>query len=213
MIIIYRIIEKVKKNPTLIILGETGCGKTTQVPQYLHEAGLNRGKMIGITQPRRVAAISIAKRVAIEKNCALGELVGYAVRFEDMTSDSTRIKYMTDGILLREALSDRTLIKYSVIILDEAHERTLSTDVLFGIVKNAQLKRKQKQLDPLKIIVMSATMDVDHFHQYFPESSVAILEGRTFTVKVHSPNITDESMYCDIIYNTIFQIHTDGDEK
>jgi ATP-dependent RNA helicase DHX33 len=168
--------------------------------------------MIGITQPRRVAAITVARRVAVEKDCSVGQLVGYAVRFEDNTSEQTKIKYMTDGTLLREALNNRLLTKYSCIILDEAHERTLSTDILFGIVKNAQLKRRQKQMDPLKIIVMSATMDVDHFHKYFPDSDVVILEGRTFTVKVHSP-INEVANYGSVVFNTIFQIHEDGDEK
>lgn len=123
------------QNPVLIVIGETGSGKTTQMTQYLAEAGLaDRGK-IGCTQPRRVAATSVAKRVAEEVGCRLGEEVGYAIRFEDCTGPDTKIKYMTDGLLLREALIDPDMSQYSCIILDEAHERSINTDVLFGLLK------------------------------------------------------------------------------
>lgn len=124
------------QNPVLIVIGETGSGKTTQMTQYLAEAGFaDRGK-IGCTQPRRVAATSVAKRVAEEVGCRLGEDVGYAIRFEDCTGPDTKIKYMTDGLLLREALIDPDMSQYSCIILDEAHERSINTDVLFGLLKS-----------------------------------------------------------------------------
>lgn len=129
------IIQQIRESDTLIFLGETGSGKTTQIPQYVHECGLTRNGVVAVTQPRRIAAISVAQRVAQEKYCQVGDLVGYTVRFEDCTSDATKIRYMTDGSLLREAIRDRLLLVYSVIILDEAHERTVNTDVLFGIVK------------------------------------------------------------------------------
>jgi len=120
----------------LVVVGDTGSGKTTQMAQYLAEEGFaNRGK-IGCTQPRRVAAMSVAKRVAEEVGCRVGQEVGYTIRFEDCTSPDTRIKYMTDGMLLRECLIDPKVSQYSVIILDEAHERTISTDVLFGLLKS-----------------------------------------------------------------------------
>lgn len=120
----------------LVVVGDTGSGKTTQMTQYLAEAGMcERGK-IGCTQPRRVAAMSVAKRVAEEVGCTLGTDVGYTIRFEDCTSPQTKIKYMTDGMLQREALIDPDMTNYSVIMLDEAHERTIATDVLFGLLKS-----------------------------------------------------------------------------
>lgn len=145
-------IKHIQQNDTLIIIGETGSGKTTQIPQFILQAGLADRGMIAITQPRRVAAITIATRVAKEMKSTLGETVGYTVRFEDNTSKSTKIKFITDGFLLREALVDRMLKQYNVIILDEAHERTINTDVLFGIVKEAQMSRKLFNSTPLKVI-------------------------------------------------------------
>ncbi|KAJ6359308.1 hypothetical protein OIU76_000941, partial [Salix suchowensis] len=129
------LIQAVHDNQVLVVIGETGSGKTTQVTQYLAEAGYTTRGKIGCTQPRRVAAMSVAKRVAEEFGCRLGEEVGYAIRFEDCTGPDTVIKYMTDGMLLREILIDENLSPYSVIMLDEAHERTINTDVLFGLLK------------------------------------------------------------------------------
>jgi len=125
----------IRDNRVVIIVGETGSGKTTQLTQYLYEDGYSSYGLIGCTQPRRVAAVSVAKRVSEEMNSELGEVVGYAIRFEDLTSEETKIKYMTDGVLLRESLNDPDLEQYSSIIMDEAHERSLNTDVLFGILK------------------------------------------------------------------------------
>ncbi|RLN13544.1 hypothetical protein C2845_PM09G06350 [Panicum miliaceum] len=136
-----RLVDEVRKNDTLIIVGETGSGKTTQLPQFLYDGGFCQyGKVIGITQPRRVAAVTVAKRVAEECNDQLGKKVGYSIRFDDSTSNATRIKYMTDGLLLREALLDPLLSKYSVIVVDEAHERTVHTDVLLGLLKKIHLE-------------------------------------------------------------------------
>lgn len=117
-------------------MGETGSGKTTQLTQYLHEDGFTKYGMIGCTQPRRVAAMSVAKRVSDEMGVQLGDEVGYAIRFEDCTNEKTLIKYMTDGILLRESLRESDLDPYSAIIMDEAHERSLNTDVLFGLLRD-----------------------------------------------------------------------------
>ncbi|XP_058833361.1 ATP-dependent RNA helicase DHX33 [Topomyia yanbarensis] len=203
------IVDAVKRHQTLILLSDTGSGKSTQVPQFLYEANINQGKMIAITQPRRVAAITVAMKVAQEKECPIGDVVGYSVRFEDVTSENTRIKFMTDGTLFREALSDQLLKNYNVIVLDEAHERTIATDVLFGIVKKAQQTRRTKLLEPLKVIVMSATMDVDHFCQYFNQCPTLYLRGRTFVVKVFQSK--DKICYLEACIKTIFQIHENRD--
>ena len=131
-----QLLEAIKDNQVLIVVAETGSGKTTQLPQYLHEAGYTAGGMkVGCTQPRRVAAMSVAARVAEEMGTKVGYEVGYSIRFEDATSDKTVLKYMTDGMLLREFLTEPDLAGYSALIIDEAHERTLSTDILFALVK------------------------------------------------------------------------------
>lgn len=126
----------IRDNQVVVIVGQTGSGKTTQMTQYMLEEGYGDFGMIGCTQPRRVAAMSVAKRVSEEVGCDLGQLVGYSIRFEDVTSPDTIIKYMTDGILLRESLNEGDLDNYSVIIMDEAHERSLNTDVLFGLLRD-----------------------------------------------------------------------------
>jgi ATP-dependent RNA helicase DHX8/PRP22 len=127
------LVNAVTENQVLVVIGETGSGKTTQMTQYMAEAGFTSRGIIGCTQPRRVAAMSVAKRVAEEFGCRLGQEVGYSIRFEDNTSPETVLKYMTDGMLLRECLVDTSLSRYSLIMLDEAHERTIHTDVLFGL--------------------------------------------------------------------------------
>jgi ATP-dependent RNA helicase DHX8/PRP22 len=147
--------------------------------QYLAESGYTSRGRIGCTQPRRVAAMSVAKRVAEEFGCRLGEEVGYAIRFEDCTSPETVIKYMTDGMLLRETLLDDMLSQYCLIMLDEAHERTIHTDVLFGLLKKACGRRKD-----LKIIVTSATLDAEKFSSYFFNCPIFTIPGRTFPVEV-----------------------------
>ncbi|XP_059616856.1 ATP-dependent RNA helicase DHX33 [Phlebotomus argentipes] len=200
------IIGQIRMNDTLIFLGETGSGKSTQIPQYVHEGGLTRSGMVAVTQPRRIAAITVAQRVAQEKFCQVGELVGYTVRFEDCSSDATKIRYMTDGSLLREAIRDRLLLSYSTVILDEAHERTVNTDILFGIVKEAQKLRREMKKNPLKIIVMSATMDVDHFSVYFNGCKIIYLEGRTFPVKIQHIKRNDHD-YGQTCLITLFDIH------
>ena len=179
-----QMIEEVRRTDNIIIMSETGSGKTTQVPQYLFEAGLAHCGIIGCTQPRRVAAITIADRVSREMGVQLGSTVGFTVRFEDNTSPRTKIKYMTDGILLREAILDPLLMKYSIIILDEAHERTIHTDVLFGIIKTAQRLRKDRQTGKLKIVIMSATLEAEHFARYFNNAKIVYVEGRRHPIKM-----------------------------
>ncbi|XP_041482789.1 ATP-dependent RNA helicase DHX33-like [Lytechinus variegatus] len=200
-----KLITEIRKAASVVVLGETGSGKTTQIPQYLVEAGMTKAGMIAVTQPRRVAAISISTRVADEMGCELGTQVGYCVRFDDATSEQTKIKYMTDGMLLREAILDPRLSRYSIVVLDEAHERTVHTDVLFGVVKAAQQQRVNGNR-PLKIVVMSATMDVDHFSEYFNNAPVLYLQGRQHPIELmYSSSPQPDYLFSTLV--TIFQIH------
>ncbi|RCH99567.1 DEAH-box ATP-dependent RNA helicase prp22 [Rhizopus azygosporus] len=195
------LINAVRENQMLVVVGDTGSGKTTQMTQYLAEEGFANNGRIGCTQPRRVAAMSVAKRVAEEVGCRVGQEVGYTIRFEDCTSPETRIKYMTDGMLLRECLIDPMMSQYSVIILDEAHERTISTDVLFGL-----LKRAAKRRPDLKLIITSATLDADKFATYFNNCPIFTIPGRTYPVEVLYTK-DPESDYLDAALITVMQIH------
>ncbi|KAM2994202.1 hypothetical protein FF2_046203 [Malus domestica] len=195
------LVQAVNENQVLVVIGETGSGKTTQVTQYLAEAGYTTKGKIGCTQPRRVAATSVAKRVAEEFGCRLGEEVGYAIRFEDCTGPDTVIKYMTDGMLLREILIDENLSQYSVVMLDEAHERTINTDVLFGL-----LKQLVKQRPDLRLIVTSATLDAEKFSGYFFNCNIFTIPGRTFPVEILYTK-QPESDYLDAALITVLQIH------
>ncbi|CAG7729289.1 unnamed protein product [Allacma fusca] len=194
---------------TFIVIGETGSGKTTQIPQYIFDGNMHKNKCIAITQPRRIAAISMAKRVADERQEDVGGTVGYSVRFEDTTSEKTRIKYMTDGMLLREAMVDSRLRKYSWIVLDEAHERTINTDVLFGVIKAAQQSRAGlKTKKRLKILIMSATMDVDMIKNFFPNSKVLYIQGREHNVAInYLTNPVEDKDYSNAVIKTVFQLH------
>ena len=186
----------------LIIVGETGSGKTTQIPQYLHEAGYTQdGLKVGCTQPRRVAAMSVAARVAEEMGVKVGNEVGYSIRFEDATSDKTVLKYMTDGMLLREFLTEPDLGAYSALMIDEAHERTLHTDILFGLVKDIARFRPE-----LKLLISSATMDAQKFAKYFDDAPIFNIPGRRYPVDIHyTPQ--PEANYLAAAVTTIFQIH------
>ncbi|RAL45624.1 hypothetical protein DM860_009488 [Cuscuta australis] len=195
------LVQAVHDNQVLVVIGETGSGKTTQVTQYLAEAGYTTKGKIGCTQPRRVAAMSVAKRVAEEFGCRLGEEVGYAIRFEDCTGPDTVIKYMTDGMLLREILVDENLSQYSVVMLDEAHERTIHTDVLFGLLKQLIKKRTD-----LRLIVTSATLDAEKFSGYFFNCNIFTIPGRTFPVEILYTK-QPESDYLDASLITVLQIH------
>lgn len=175
----YDILRLLRENQIIIVVGETGSGKTTQLAQYLHEEGYSKNGMIGCTQPRRVAAMSVAKRVSEEMGVKLGMEVGYCIRFEDCTSDKTKIKYMTDGILLRELLKDPELDHYSVVIMDEAHERSLHTDLLMGLLRKVLGTRRD-----LRLIITSATMNSDKFSAFFGSVPVYRIPGRTFPVQV-----------------------------
>ncbi|KAK3726768.1 hypothetical protein QZH41_010426, partial [Actinostola sp. cb2023] len=198
----------VRDNQIVIIVGETGSGKTTQLTQYMHEDGYTNYGMIGCTQPRRVAAMSVAKRVSEEMNCHLGDEVGYAIRFEDVTSEKTMIKYMTDGILLRESLRESDLDHYSVVIMDEAHERSLNTDVLFGLLREVVSRRRD-----LKLLITSATMDAQKFADFFGNVPTYKIPGRTFPVDIlYSRTVLED--YVESAVKQALQIHltpTKGD--
>ena len=209
------LLDAVKTYPVLVVVGGTGSGKTTQLPQYLFEAGYASigpdtttaapKRMIGCTQPRRVAAMSVASRVAEEMGVKLGHEVGYSIRFEDNTSDSTVLKYMTDGMLLREFLQDPTLSNYSVMIIDEAHERTLHTDILFGLVKDLVNAR-----DDFRVIIASATIDAEKFSKFFDNAPIYNVPGRRFPVAIHYTK-APEANYMEACVTTALQIHlTEG---
>jgi pre-mRNA-splicing factor ATP-dependent RNA helicase DHX15/PRP43 len=185
--------KKVLENQIVIIEGETGSGKTTQIPQFLLPLLAVPGqKAVACTQPRRVSE---------EMDVEFGQQVGYTIRFEDMTSPDTILKFMTDGMLLREAMSDPNLRKYSCIVLDEAHERTLSTDVLMGLLKEV-LKRRTD----MKLVVMSATLDAAKFQKYFNDAPLLKVPGRTFPVEVfYTPE--PEKDYVEAAVRTVVQIH------
>ncbi|XP_054857708.1 probable ATP-dependent RNA helicase DHX40 [Eublepharis macularius] len=186
-----KLVEAVRDNAFLVVTGETGSGKTTQLPKYLFQEGFAKHGLIGVTQPRRVAATSVAQRVAEEVNCPLGSIVGYQVRFDECVSEETSIKYMTDGCLLRQILADPHLSKYSVVILDEAHERSLSTDILFGLLKQMFLEKKPPdRKKPLKVVIMSATLDTGKFSEFFGGCLVVDIPGRSYPVK---------EIFCDLL--------------
>ncbi|CAM9653872.1 unnamed protein product [Scytosiphon promiscuus] len=256
------VVRAVQEHQTVVVVGETGSGKSTQIPQFLYEAGITEGGagwsanvksgesanaadmaasrtkgngkkrarsssldnvfkkagggsdggstgvvggggVIACTQPRRVAAVTVAKRVASEIGCELGHLVGYTRCKENSTSRDTRIRYMTDGVLLREAMGDPMLSAYSAIVLDEAHERSLDTDILFGLIRRLQPKRPD-----LKVVVMSATLDVDLFRRFFRDSVSLHVPGRTHPVDVMYA-AEDQDDYLDACLVTCLQIHED----
>ena len=193
--------KQIGSNKITIIVGETGSGKTTQLTQYLVEWGYAKYGRIGCTQPRRVAAMSVALRVSSEFGCKISEEVGYLIRFEDQCSEKTIIKYMTEGMLLRETLIDKNLSQYSVIILDEAHERTIATDVLFGLIKDA-IKRRPT----LKLIITSATLNSAKFSKFFDYCPVFKIPGRTYDVEILYAKVPEVD-YLEASLKTVLQIH------
>jgi ATP-dependent RNA helicase DHX8/PRP22 len=200
-----RLIAEIRARETLIVVGETGSGKTTQLPQYAHEAGLAGGLAVACTQPRRVAAVSVARRVAEETGTVLGDLVGYAIRFEDVSSNSTRVKFLTDGMLLREATADANLGKYGVVMIDEAHERTLQTDFLLGVLKKTQERRRLSK-KPLKLVIMSATLEADSFSKFFGGAPVVYSRGRKFPVETFYTEEPEDD-YLDAALCAVCQIN------
>jgi ATP-dependent helicase HrpA len=182
-----RIVELIRGHQVVVIAGETGSGKTTQLPKLCLAAGRGAAGMIGCTQPRRIAARAVARRVAEELQVPLGGAVGFQVRFNDNVGEQTAVKFMTDGILLAEVQSDRWLSKYDTIIVDEAHERSLNIDFLLGYLK--QLLRKRPDL---KVIVTSATIDTERFAAHFGSAPVVDVEGRGYPVEVRYRSLEGE---------------------
>ena len=231
----FEIMESIKSHDVTIICGETGSGKSTQVPAYLYESGMslapqeaNKSLLIGVTQPRRVAAVSTAKRVcfelgqgdglSIKGSGKKGNLVAYKTRYESAGSgDATHIQFMTDGILLNEIQKDLLLRKYNVIVLDESHERNLNTDVLIGLLSVALPLRKKAALEdssivPLKLVLMSATLRVEDFsknEKLFPtgQPSIVTVPGRTHPVTIHHSKKTELDDYETVAFQKICKIH------
>ncbi|XP_037734669.1 probable ATP-dependent RNA helicase DHX37 isoform X1 [Chelonia mydas] len=204
------IMEAINENPVVIICGETGSGKTTQVPQFLYEAGYaSSDGIIGITEPRRVAAVSMSHRVAREMNSS-HRVVSYQIRYEGNVTDETKIKFMTDGVLLKEIQKDFLLLKYKVIIIDEAHERSVYTDILIGLLSRiVPLRGKKGQ--PMKLIIMSATLRVEDFtdnKKLFPAVPPAIqVDARQFPVAVHFNKRTPVDDYNGECFRKVCKIH------
>lgn len=182
-----KIIKAIQDHPVVIISGETGSGKTTQIPKFCLEAGRGVSGMIGCTQPRRIAAMTVAKRIAFELNQSLGQSVGYKIRFDDHTPDSAYIKLMTDGILLAETQQDRFLNQYDTLIVDEAHERSLNIDFVLGILRGLVNKRRD-----LKLIITSATIDTEKFSKAFDNAPVIEVSGRMYPVELIYAPIEDD---------------------
>lgn len=203
-----QLLKAIEDYQVLVIVGETGSGKTTQIPQYLHEAGYSKGNMkIGCTQPRRVAAMSVAARVSEEMGVKLGNEVGYNVRFDNCTTpEKTALEYMTDGMLLRVLLTSPDLGEYSCLMIDEAHERTVSTDIILAIVQDLRKARED-----LRILISSATMNAQRFASYFADENgnaapIFNIPGRAHPVDIHyTPQ--PEANYLAATITTVFQIH------
>src|SRR5690349_21252720 len=173
------IAEAIRDHQVVIVAGETGSGKTTQLPKICLELGRGDGRLIGHTQPRRIAARSVAERIAEELGTVLGDVIGYQVRFTDKTSAAGRVKVMTDGILLAELQHDKDLRRYDTLIIDEAHERSLNIDFILGYLKRLLPRRPD-----LKVVITSATIDVERFSEHFSGAPVIEVSGRTYPVEV-----------------------------
>ena len=200
-------IEKLlSEHQVIVVAGETGSGKTTQLPKMCLELGLGNLGTIGHTQPRRIAARSVAARIAEELQTELGDLVGYKVRFNDQISDNTQIKLMTDGILLAEIQTDRFLNQYSCLIIDEAHERSLNNDFILGYLKQLLPRRPD-----LKVIITSATIDVERFSKHFNNAPIIEVSGRTYPVEVrYRPVVEEDQDQLQGILNAVDELQAEG---
>lgn len=201
------ILAAIKQHQVVVIAGETGSGKTTQLPKMCLELGLGARGLIGHTQPRRIAARSVATRIAEELQSELGSLVGYKVRFNDQVSENTQIKLMTDGILLAEIQSDRYLNQYEVLIIDEAHERSLNNDFILGYLKQLLPRRPD-----LKVIITSATIDVERFSDHFDHAPIIEVSGRTYPVEVRYRPVTEteDQDQLQAIFDAVDELQAEG---
>ncbi|MGB0958325.1 MAG: helicase-related protein, partial [Litorivicinus sp.] len=192
------IADAIRDHQVVIVVGDTGSGKTTQLPKLCLALGRGRRGKIGHTQPRRLAARSVAARIAEETQTELGQLIGYKVRFQDAVGQDTRVKLLTDGMLLAETRGDKLLKGYDTLIIDEAHERGLNIDFLLGYLKRLLPKRRD-----LKVIITSATINYERFSAHFNDAPVVMVEGRTFPVEVRYRPLTsdtdDAPMYRGIV--------------
>lgn len=201
------ILKLIAENQVVVIAGETGSGKTTQLPKMCLELGRGVKGLIGHTQPRRIAARSVANRIAEELQCEIGSTVGYKVRFNDQINDNTLVKLMTDGILLAEIQHDRYLNQYDTLIIDEAHERSLNNDFILGYLKQILHKRPD-----LKVIITSATIDVERFSKHFNNAPIIEVSGRTFPVEVRYRPIIEEEDQDQLqgILNSVDELQAEG---
>ena len=199
--------KRLSEHQVIVVAGETGSGKTTQLPKMCLELGLGNLGTIGHTQPRRIAARSVAARIAEELQTELGDLVGYKVRFNDQISDNTQIKLMTDGILLAEIQTDRFLNQYSCLIIDEAHERSLNNDFILGYLKQLLPRRPD-----LKVIITSATIDVERFSKHFNNAPIIEVSGRTYPVEVRYRPVAEEDDQDQLqgILNAVDELQAEG---
>ena len=207
-----QIIETVKHNPVVVIEAPTGSGKTTQIPQILFNAGINEQGCIGVTQPRRIAAVGVSTRISQEMECELGRLVGYKIRFEDHTSAQTKIKIMTDGILLEELRTDPMLLKYSILVVDEAHERSLNIDFILGLLKDILRQRSD-----FKVVVSSATINAGLFSEYFDDAPIISVETKPFPIELKYMPLKKKDDYEELqnkiveIVDSLMCSHSEGD--
>uniref|UniRef100_A0A6P6YJK6 RNA helicase n=1 Tax=Dermatophagoides pteronyssinus TaxID=6956 RepID=A0A6P6YJK6_DERPT len=197
-----QLLQTIRDNIVTIVVGEPGSGKTTQLPQYLHEVGYTASGKVMVTQPRRVAAMSVAKRVAEEMGVNLGAEVGYSIRFDTRVSDSTAIVYATDGILLQQFTHDPTLMAYCAIMVDEAHERSLNTDVLLAFLKDLALFRNGS----LRLVIASATLNAQMFSDFFGGAPIFRIPNRCHPVRVFHTKF-GVSNYVECSANTAVQLH------
>src|SRR5271170_479914 len=187
------ILKALTDRQVLIVAGDTGSGKSTQLPQFCLELGRGGAALIAHTQPRRIAARALAARIAEELGQSVGRSVGFRVRFADQVSDVTRLVLMTDGLLLAELASDPLLRRYDTIIVDEAHERTLNVDLLLGVLKRLLPRRPD-----LKLIVTSATLDVERMARFFGDAPIITVSGRSHPIEVRYREVADEALDPDL---------------
>lgn len=203
-----QIMDYVSQNQVTILIGETGSGKSTQIPQFLIDS-VSKGKKIAVTQPRRVAAISLAGRVAAEYGCRIGDEVGYSVRFDNRSNDKkTKLKYLTDGMLLRELMMNKDLSQYEYLIIDEAHERTILTDLLLGFIKELIMGKRKSNL---KVIVMSATLQAEKFSAFFNDAPILFVKGRTYAVEnfhLTAKDCDDQTDIVESIVRSVIQVNS-----